>query len=171
MRFDLGHDLDLKFSRSNMKFAISQPKMVRLPRNEKQTYQLNSRHEMQALGLILAITFNLRESDVSKPGIFQGWVHISYMWTYWWNVKFDFRNSWVAMVNYRNLCLRFWLYIIYNIIQSPRFTGGDLMFLYRFVCPRRCRPHTFVHSITSEQLFRFLSFLVGLMTLTCRLPD
>ena len=40
--FDLGHDLDLEFSRSNMKFVISQPKMVRLPRNEKQTYQLNS---------------------------------------------------------------------------------------------------------------------------------
>ena len=30
-------DLDLDFSRSNMEFAISQPKMVRLPRNEKQT--------------------------------------------------------------------------------------------------------------------------------------
>ena len=35
--FDLGHDLDLEFSRSNIEFAISQPKMVRLPRNEKQT--------------------------------------------------------------------------------------------------------------------------------------
>ena len=40
---DLGHDLDLEFSRSNMEFVISQPKMVRLPRNEKQTYQLNSK--------------------------------------------------------------------------------------------------------------------------------
>ena len=37
--FDLGHDLDLGFSRSNMKFATSQPKVDRLPRNEKQTYQ------------------------------------------------------------------------------------------------------------------------------------
>ena len=43
IRFDLGHDLDLKFSRSNMEFAISQPKMVRLPGNEKQTYRLNSK--------------------------------------------------------------------------------------------------------------------------------
>ena len=43
IRFDLGHDLDLEFSRSNMEFAISQPKMVRLPRNEKQTYRLNSK--------------------------------------------------------------------------------------------------------------------------------
>ena len=36
-------DFDLEFSRSNMEFAISQSKMVRLPRNEKQTYRLNSR--------------------------------------------------------------------------------------------------------------------------------
>ena len=32
--FDLGHDLDLEFSRSNMELAISQPKVVRLPWNE-----------------------------------------------------------------------------------------------------------------------------------------
>ena len=35
IRFDLGHDLDLEFSRSNMEFAISQPKVVQLPQNEK----------------------------------------------------------------------------------------------------------------------------------------
>ena len=35
--FDFGHDLDLEFSRSNMEVAISQPKMVWLPRSEKQT--------------------------------------------------------------------------------------------------------------------------------------
>ena len=29
--FDLGHDLDLEFSRSNMEFPISQPKVARLP--------------------------------------------------------------------------------------------------------------------------------------------
>ena len=34
---------------------------------------------------------------------------------------------------------------------------------------RRHRPQTFVHEITSEQLFGFLSFLVRIMTLTCRL--
>ena len=44
--FDLGHDLDLEFSRSNMEFPISQPKVVRLLRNEKQTYRLNSRPQM-----------------------------------------------------------------------------------------------------------------------------
>ena len=43
---DFRRDLDLDFSRSNMEFAISQPKMVRLPPNEKQTYRLNSRAQM-----------------------------------------------------------------------------------------------------------------------------
>ena len=42
----LDHDLDLEFSRSNMEFAISQPKMDRLPRNEKQTYGWNSWPQM-----------------------------------------------------------------------------------------------------------------------------
>ena len=54
--FDLGHDLDLEFSRSNMEFAISQPKVVRLPWNEKQTYRLNSRPQMWLMGLTLTIT-------------------------------------------------------------------------------------------------------------------
>ena len=37
IRFDIGHDLE--FSRSNIEFAISQPKVVRLPRNENQIYR------------------------------------------------------------------------------------------------------------------------------------
>ena len=53
--------------------------------------------------------------------------------------------------------------------KSPRYTGGDFMFLYRFV--RRRRPQILVHAISLEQLFGFLSFLVGLLALTCRLPD
>ena len=56
---DLGHDLDLEFSRSNIEFAISQPKMVRLPRNEKETYRLNSRPQMWPSGLTLAMTLTL----------------------------------------------------------------------------------------------------------------
>ena len=35
--FDLGHDLELEFSRENIEFAISQPKVVRLAQNKKQT--------------------------------------------------------------------------------------------------------------------------------------
>ena len=57
--FDLGHDLDLEFSRSNIEFAISQPKMVRFPWNEKQTYRLNSGAQMWPAGLTLAMTLTL----------------------------------------------------------------------------------------------------------------
>ena len=52
-------DLDLQFSRSNMEFAISQPKMVQLSRNEKQTHRLNSTPQMWPLGLTLAMTLTL----------------------------------------------------------------------------------------------------------------
>ena len=57
IRFDLGHDLE--FSRSNMKFAISLPKMVWLPRNEKRTHRLNSRPQMWPSDLTLAMTLTL----------------------------------------------------------------------------------------------------------------
>ena len=65
--FDFGHALDLEFSRSNIEFAISQPKMVRLPQNEKQTYRLNSRPQMWRMGLNLTITltFEFWRSNVT----------------------------------------------------------------------------------------------------------
>ena len=44
------------------------------------------------------------------------------------------------------------------LIQSPRYTRGDLMFLYWFVRRRRRRQQSLLHAITSEQLVRFLSF-------------
>ena len=61
------------------------------------------------------------------------------------------------------------------LIKSPRYTGGDIMFLYRFLRRRmrrrrRRRPQIPVHAITFEQLFGFLSFLARLLALTCRLP-
>ena len=51
-----------------------------------------------------------------------------------------------------------------KIIKSPQYTGGDFMFLYRFVRRRRRRrrrrrPQILVHAITFERLFGFLSFL------------
>ena len=49
-------DLDLECSRSNMEFAISQPKVVQLPRNERQTYWLNCRPQMWPSGLTLLMT-------------------------------------------------------------------------------------------------------------------
>ena len=57
--FDLGHDLDLEFSRSNIELAIYQPWMVRLPRNEKHTYRLISRPQMWPSDLTLAMTLTL----------------------------------------------------------------------------------------------------------------
>ena len=60
IRFNYGHDLDLEFSRSKVELAISQPKMVRLPRNEKQTYRLNTRPQMWPMGLTLNITLTLQ---------------------------------------------------------------------------------------------------------------
>ena len=56
---DFRRDLDLEFSRSNIELAISQPKMVRLPRNKKQTRRLNSKLQMWPLGLTLAMTLTL----------------------------------------------------------------------------------------------------------------
>ena len=60
-------DLDLEFSRSNMEFPISWPKVVRLPRNEKQTYWLNPRPQMWPMGLTFAITltFEFWRSNVT----------------------------------------------------------------------------------------------------------
>ena len=58
------------------------------------------------------------------------------------------------------------VYKIGIVIKSPRYTGDDFMFLYRFVRRRRRRPQTFVHAITFEQLFLFLSFLAWLLALT-----
>ena len=68
-----------------------------------------------------------------------------------------------------------WLYQSL-IIKSAQYTGGDFMFLYRFVrrrrrLRRRRRPQILVHAITFEQLFGFLSFLAQLLALTYRLPD
>ena len=73
--FDLSHDLDLEFSRSNTEFAISQPKMVRLPRNEKQTYRLNSRAQMWPSGLTLAMTLTL-----NFQGQMQNLLYLSQKW-------------------------------------------------------------------------------------------
>ena len=62
---------------------------------------------------------------------------------------------------------------ILEVIKSPQYTRGDFMFLYRFVrrSRRHPQPQSLVHVITFEQLFRFLSFLVGLIDLTYRLRD
>ena len=59
IRFDLCHDFDLEFSRSNAKLAISLPEIVGLPRNEKHTHQLNFRPQMWPSDLTLTMTLTL----------------------------------------------------------------------------------------------------------------
>ena len=82
------------------------------------------------------------------------------------------------MYLYLYICVYLWLalelLLVWTcfIIKSPRYTGGDFMFLYRFVRRRRPRgPQILVHAISFQQLFVFLSFLAWLLVLTCTLPD
>ena len=89
IRFDLGHDSDLAFSRSNIEFTISQLKMVRLPRNEKQTYRLNSMPQMWPSGLTLAITLTLN---------FQGQI---------WNLLYVSQNGSIAKRWKANISINF----------------------------------------------------------------
>ena len=56
---DFGRDLDFEFLMSNIQFALSQQKIGWLPRNEKQTYQLNIRPQMWQSILTLAMTMTL----------------------------------------------------------------------------------------------------------------
>ena len=79
--FDLGHDLDLELSRSNMEFPISQPKVVRLPWNEKQTYRLNSRPQMWPMVWIYQIVTGVT-SVVGVPS-----THL--VCKHWWHYVMD----------------------------------------------------------------------------------
>ena len=135
--FDLGHDLDLEFSRSNVEFTIALPKMVRLPRNEKQTYRLNPRPQMWPMGLTLAmtLTFEFSRSNVTL--------------TIWWprsgvriyqivtGVTSDVGVPSTRLIVVVVVVVV--IVIIIIIIESSRYTGGDFMFLHRFV--RRRRRH------------------------------
>ena len=59
------HDVDLGFSRLNMEFALSQPKVIRLPHNQKQTYRLYARPQIWPSGLTLAMALTLHfESQI-----------------------------------------------------------------------------------------------------------
>ena len=59
---DLGRDLE--FSRSNMEFATSQPKIARLPGNKQQTYRFNCRCQMRPMRLTLAMSVNVYDEFV-----------------------------------------------------------------------------------------------------------
>ena len=93
IEFDLCHDIDLKFSRSNIEFAISHPKMVRLPRNEKQTYRLNSKASNVTIRFDLAHNFDLWIFKVKCD--LDLWPH-----TRPW--------PWIFMVKFWNSCISEW---------------------------------------------------------------
>ena len=65
-------------SRSNIELAISQPKMVRLPRNEKQTHWLNSRLQMGPSDLTLAMTLTL---TLNFQGQIWNWLYLCQKWS------------------------------------------------------------------------------------------
>ena len=73
-------------------------------------------------------------------------------------------NAWGKALKYRMLMNPD------HLIKSLRYTGGDFIFLYRFVRRRRRRPQILVHAITFEQILRFCHFR-RLLALTYRLPD
>ena len=54
---DFHRDLYLEFSRLNIKFAISQPKMLRLPRNEMQ--RCRQKHSTDSIGFDLGHNIDL----------------------------------------------------------------------------------------------------------------
>ena len=66
----------------NLEFAISQPKMIQLPRNKKQTYWLSARPQMGSSGLTLAMTLTLN---------FQGQIwnllYLSWKWSECYEMK------------------------------------------------------------------------------------
>ena len=80
---------DLEFSRSNMEFTISWPKMVWLPRNKKQTYRLNSKPQMWPSDLTLAVT-------LTWPWIFKVKYGIHYILA---------KNVWIATKQKANILI------------------------------------------------------------------
>ena len=92
IRFDLGHDLDLEFSRSNMEFPISQPKVIRLLWNEKQI-SIDLQASNVTNGFDLAHNLDLRILKVKRD--LDLWPH-----TWPW--------PWIFMVKFWNSCISEW---------------------------------------------------------------
>ena len=99
------------------------------------------------------------------------WISIAGVWLFIIEIR-------IFIIEISISIIEFWISItelgipIAELLSHPVYR--EWLYVFVPVCTRRCRrrrrrPQTFVHAITSEQLFRFLSFLVGLMTLTYRL--
>ena len=95
IEFDLGHNLALEIARSNMEFAISQPKVVWLLQNEKQSYRLNTRPQMWPTGLTLAMTLTF---EFSRSNV---------IFTVWWSRSgariYQILTGWLQMLTCRRL--------------------------------------------------------------------
>ena len=91
--FDFGHDLDLEFSRSNIEFAISQPKMVRLPRNKKANISIEFQASNVTNGFDLDHNLDLWIFKVKCD--LDLWPH-----TWPW--------PWIFMVKFWNSCISEW---------------------------------------------------------------
>ena len=93
LTLDLDHGLDLELhSRSNIEFAIYQPKKVRLPQNKNQTYRLNPRPQMIPSDLTWAMTLTLN---------YQGQFEICYISAKWFacNKMKSARIDWTESLN------------------------------------------------------------------------
>ena len=77
--FELDHDLDYGFSRSNLEFAISQPQVVWLPKYETYAYRMNLKasmtikfdlgHDLERWGVRIYRIVTGVTSDVGVPSI------------------------------------------------------------------------------------------------------
>ena len=94
------HDLDLEFSRPNMEFAISQPKVFPLSRNEKQTYRLNSRPHLWPMGLTLVMTliFEFSRPNVCDLDLWsQTCPWASFFMVKFWNIRISEWEGWLTL--------------------------------------------------------------------------
>ena len=136
-----------------MKFAISQPKMVWFPRNERQIYQLNSRPQMWPLGLSLAMTLTFQGQIKNSLYLNQKWSdchkmkskHINWIiglkcdqWVWQWarptENKADLGNGLVSNRNhhmnqlYSGLYICIYIYIYIYLLHYTMMSILDLCF-------------------------------------------
>ena len=89
IRFDFGHDLDLEFSRSNMEFPISQPKVV----ETKSKISIELQASNVTNGVDLDHNLDLRILKVKRD---------LDLWTHTWPWL------WISMVKFWNSCIAVW---------------------------------------------------------------
>ena len=81
IKFDLGHDFDYEFSRSNMEFAIFQPKVVRLPRKANISIELQASNGINGFHFVHDLTFEFSRSNVTLTFVHTQGVDQGFSWT------------------------------------------------------------------------------------------